>query len=218
MVVARKGRATWRATVQGRGAHAGSSHHQGANAIVQLGRVVDRIAALTDYSRDLTVTVGKISGGTVLNRVPHEAVAEGELRAFKPEVFASAKAALLALNGPGDVQAKNDRFPCQVRVEILSESRPWPRNPGTDRLFQIWQSAGAAAGYALGEQERGGLSDGNLIWDAVPTLDGLGPWGDNSHCSERSADGTKLPEYVEISSFVPKAVANVLAIEKLVAG
>jgi glutamate carboxypeptidase len=185
---------------------------------VQLGRVVDRIAALTDYSRDLTVTVGRISGGTVLNRVPHEAVAEGELRAFKPEVFGQAKSALLALNGPGDVQAQHDRFPCQLRVEILAESRPWPRNPGTDRLFQIWRSAGAAAGYPFGAQERGGLSDGNLIWDAVPTLDGLGPWGDNSHCSERSADGTKLPEYVEVGSFVPKAVANVLAIEKLVAG
>jgi len=215
MVVARKGRATWRATANGRGAHAGSSHHQGANAIVQLGRVADRIAALTDYSRDLTITVGRISGGTVLNRVPHEAVAEGELRAFKPEVFAQAKAALLALNGDGDVRAKNDGFACQINVEILSESRPWPRNAGTDRLFHIWQHAGEEAGYPLGEQERGGLSDGNLIWDAVATLDGLGPWGDNSHCSERSADGTKLPEYVEISSFVPKAVVNLLAIQKL---
>jgi glutamate carboxypeptidase len=64
-------------------------------------------------------------------------------------------------------------------------------------------------------QERGGLSDGNLIWDAVPTLDGLGPWGDNDHCSERSLDGTKLPEYVEISSFVPKALLNTLAILNL---
>ena len=57
-------------------------------------------------------------------------------------------------------------------------------------------------------EERGGLSDGNLIWDAVPTLDGLGPWGDNDHCSERSPDGSKLPEFVEVSSFVPKAVLN----------
>jgi glutamate carboxypeptidase len=64
-------------------------------------------------------------------------------------------------------------------------------------------------------QERGGLSDGNLIWDAVPTLDGLGPWGDNDHCSERSADGTKEPEYVEVSSFVPKALLNTIAILKL---
>jgi glutamate carboxypeptidase len=179
--------------------------------------VVDRLASLTDYARDLTVTVGRITGGTVLNRVPHEAVAEGELRAFKPEVFAAAKAAVLALGGPGDIQARSDRLPCQIHAEILTESRPWPRNPGTDRLFHIWQTAGAAAGYRLGEQERGGLSDGNLIWDAVPTLDGLGPWGDHSHCSERSADGSKLPEYVEIPAFVPKAVANVMALEQLLA-
>ena len=67
----------------------------------------------------------------------------------------------------------------------------------------------------LGE-ERGGLSDGNGFWDAVPTLDGLGPWGDNDHCSERSPDGSKLPEFVEISSFVPKAILNTIAIMNLV--
>jgi glutamate carboxypeptidase len=49
----------------------------------------------------------------------------------------------------------------------------------------------------------------------VPTLDGLGPWGENDHCSERSADGKKLPEFVEISSFVPKAALNTVAILNL---
>jgi len=217
MVVARKGRASWRVTARGRGAHAGSSHGQGANAIVQLGLVVERLAALTDAAKDLTVNVGTISGGTVLNRVPHEAIAEGEFRAFSPEVYEQTKAALLSMAGPGEVRARTDRFPCQIEVELLSESRPWPRNPDTDRLFEIWRAAGEIAGYPTNLQERGGLSDGNLLWDAVPTLDGLGPWGDNSHCSERSADGTKLPEYVERGSFVPKAAANALAILKLLA-
>ena len=215
MVVARKGRATWRVTANGRGAHAGSSHGQGANAIVQLGRVIDRIAALSDSAKDLTVNIATISGGTVLNRVPHEAVAEGEFRAFSPEVYEQTKAALLALAGAGDVRARTDRFPCEVKVEILTESLPWPRNAATDRLFEFWRTAGEMAGYPTNLQERGGLSDGNLIWDAVPTLDGLGPWGDNSHCSERSADGSKLPEYVERGSFVPKAATNALAILKL---
>jgi glutamate carboxypeptidase len=215
MVVARKGRATWRVTANGRGAHAGSSHGQGANAVVQLSRIVDRIAALSDAAKELTVNVATISGGTVLNRVPHEAVAEGEFRAFAPEVYKQTKAALLALAGSGDVQARTDRFPCHLKVEILTESSPWPRNAGTDRLFEFWRAAGELAGYPTNLQERGGLSDGNLIWDAVPTLDGLGPWGDNSHCSERSADGSKLPEYVERSSFVPKAAANTLAVLRL---
>jgi glutamate carboxypeptidase len=215
MVVARKGRGTWRVTVTGRGAHAGAKHPHGANAVVQLSHILPRVAALTDYSRDLTFNVGTVSGGTVLNRVPHEAMAEGEFRAFTPETYASAKAALLALAGQGEVRSPVDRFACDVKVEVLSESRPWPRNPGTDRLAAVWQEAGKELGLAVGIEERGGLSDGNLIWDAVPTLDGLGPWGDNDHCSERSADGSKLPEYVEVGSFVPKAALNLVAILKL---
>jgi glutamate carboxypeptidase len=49
----------------------------------------------------------------------------------------------------------------------------------------------------------------------VPTLDGLDPWGDNDHCSERSLDGAKLPEFVDASTFVPKARLNIAAIQKL---
>jgi glutamate carboxypeptidase len=216
LVVARKGRASWRARVMGRGAHAGAKHAHGANAIVQLGSVVQRIAALTDYGRDLTFNVGTVAGGTLLNRVPHEAEAEGEFRTFRKDVFAAAKAGLLALAGPGEVRSPADGFPCEVGIEILSETPPWPRNAGTDRLFDVWRAAGAEAGLEFGPQERGGLSDGNLLWDAVPTLDGLGPWGDHDHCSERSADGSKVPEYVLVSSFVPKAVVNTLAICRLV--
>jgi glutamate carboxypeptidase len=215
MVVARKGRATWRITVEGRGSHAGGKHNHGANAIVQLGRTLQQVAALTDYSRDLTFNVATISGGTVLNRVPHEAVAEGEFRAFTPEAYAHGKNRLLALAGKGDVCSPADGYVCKTRVEILTESRPWPRNQGTDRLYEFWKQAGDELEIPVNLQERGGLSDGNLIWDAVPTLDGLGPWGDNDHCSERSADGSKVPEYVEISSFVPKALLNVIAILKL---
>jgi glutamate carboxypeptidase len=215
MVIARKGRVTWRVTVAGRGAHAGSKHRHGANAAVQLGATLQRIAALTDYSRDLTFNVGTIAGGGVLNRVPHEAVAEGEMRGFTPEACAAGKAALLALAGPGEIRAVADRFACDVRVEILSESRPWPRNPATDRLAALWQQAGAELGLPVNVEQRGGLSDGNQIWDAVPTLDGLGPWGDNDHCSERCADGSKVPEFVEVSSFVPKAALNTAAILKL---
>ena len=216
MVVARKGRASWRVTVTGRGAHAGGKHSQGANAVVQLGHLLPRIAALTDYSRDLTFNVGTVCGGTVLNRVPHEAVAEGELRAFTPEACAHGKNALRALAGPGEVRSPVDGFRCDVKVEILTESRPWPRNPATDRLYEFWKQAGDELSIPVNLQERGGLSDGNLIWDAVPTLDGLGPWGDNDHCSERSADGSKLPEFVEVSGFVPKAALNTVAILHLV--
>jgi len=216
MVLARKGRGTWRVTVSGRGAHAGGKHNAGANAIVQLGRTVQKIAVLTDYSRQLTFNVATVSGGTVLNRVPHEAIAEGEFRAFDAKTHAEAVAAVSALAGDGEIKSASDGYKCRVKVEILTESRPWPRNPATDRLYEFWKEAGDRLQIPVSYEERGGLSDGNLIWDAVPTLDGLGPSGDNDHCSERSPDGSKLPEYVEISSFVPKALLNTTAILKLI--
>lgn len=215
LVTSRKGRATWRATARGRGAHAGGKHRHGANAILQLARAVEKIAALTDYSTELTFNVGTIKGGSGLNRVPHEAFAEGEMRAFSREAYESGKRALLALSGPGEVQSVADRYACDVQVEILTESQPWPRNPATDRLFQIWQNCGKELGFAVDREERGGLSDGNFLWDSVPTLDGLGPWGDNDHCSERSPDGSKVPEFVDAASFVPKAALNTMAILKL---
>ena len=212
LVVARKGRATWRLRVSGRGAHAGGKHAWGANAVVQLAESVRQVAALTNPARHLTFNVACVSGGVGLNRVPHEAAAEGEFRAFTPEVYAGAKSALLALAGPGLVASTADGYRCQVGVEILGESRPWPRNAATDRLLAIWQQAARELGVSIGSEERGGLSDGNLLWDAVPTLDGLGPYGENDHCSERSADGRKVPEFVEVSSFVPKAALNVTAL------
>ena len=215
MVLARKGRGTFRLTASGRGSHAGGKHAHGANAVVQISLAVQKAAALTDYNRGLTVNVGTVHGGTVLNRVPHEAVAEGEFRTFTPEAFAHAKAELLALAGPGEVRSPADGFACQVKVEFPTETRPWPRNPGTDGLYSHWQAAAAELGQTIGSEERGGLSDGNLIWDNVPTLDGLGPWGDNDHCSERSPDGSKLPEFVDASTFVPKALLNVTALQRL---
>jgi hypothetical protein len=83
-------------------------------------------------------------------------------------------------------------------------------------LAAVWQEAGRELGQSVELEARGGLSDGNFLWDAVPTIDGLGPWGDNDHCSERRPDGSKIPEFIEVSSIVPKAALNATAILKLV--
>lgn len=212
LVVARKGRGVWRLQVAGRSAHSGVRPTAGANAIVQLGRLVDRVHQLNDESRQLTVNVGLIRGGTGLNRVPHAAEAEGEFRAYTPEAFEVGRSGLLALSGPGDIFSPIDNFHCQATMEVTSETSPWPKNPGTAALFAHWEAAGVNLGQRVEPESRGGLSDGNHLWAYFPTLDGLGPSGDNDHCSERSADGTKLPEYVDRSSFVPKAALNVTAL------
>jgi sugar lactone lactonase YvrE/acetylornithine deacetylase/succinyl-diaminopimelate desuccinylase-like protein len=212
LVTARKGRATFRVEVTGRGAHAGNAHARGANAIAQLAHTVGQIEALTDHAAGVTFNVGLISGGTSLNRVPHHAVAHAEMRAFTLEAYHAALARLRALENEMSVRSVNDQFPCRVHIHIENETPPWPRNPGTELLLNCFEQAGADLGFQITREERAGLSDGNHIWQSVPTLDGLGPMGDNAHCSEASPDGSKDQEYAEISSFIPKAALNVGAL------
>lgn len=216
LVVARKGRGTWRITVRGRGAHAGVAPGRGANAIAQLALTLQRVHALADPARDLSVNIGSVRGGSGLNRVPEEAVAEGEFRAFDPAVWEEARRRLAAMSGPGEIRSALDGFPTEVEFALTARSGAWPRNPGSDGLFNTWREAGREAGLSLEPEARGGLSDGNQIWDHCPTLDGLGPSGDHDHCSERSDDGSKLPEYVLPASFAPKAMVNVLALVRRV--
>lgn len=212
VVTARKGMAIYDIKVEGKSAHAGNGHQTGANAIIQLANIVQEIASLTDYDRDLTFNVGVLSGGTVPNRVPHYAEARGEMRTFSKDVFKEAVTKLLALqDNPPLVSADGD-FSCNIEIKVLLENPPWPTNPQTEKLFYLWQRTAQGLSMEVIREERGGLSDGNQTWDFVPTLDGLGPDGRHAHCSERSPDGSKDQEYVTISSFVPKAILNTLAI------
>ena len=215
LVVARKGMARYHVRVEGKAAHAGTSHNQGANAILQMADVVRRIAGFTDYKEQVTFNVGTIVGGTVINRVPHQASASVEMRAYTPLTFSAASNKMTALNEFSSVQSLNGGYRCQVRVDVLGEWEPWAPNERSDGLLSIWQSTGRELGLCVQPQVRGGLSDGNWTWRQIPTIDGLGPEGGNAHCSERSEDGSKDQEYVLPASFVPRALLNVLGIAAL---
>lgn len=208
IVTSRKGRLEYRLTCTGRAAHAGSNHGAGINAVVELAKLLPQIHALTDPAQNLTVNVASIQGGTVLNRVPHLAVAELEMRAFEPEVLDRAAAALDSLAGKTAAGA-------EITIELLGRTVAWPGSPETEQLFAAWERAGAALGLTVNRMARGGLSDANYLYPLAPTVDAMGPFGGNAHCSERAPDGSKLPEYVELDSFVPKVVMNVLAIQQL---
>ena len=213
IVTARKGRAEYRIVSHGKAAHAGSAHSEGVNAIVKLCAAVKTAAALTDYAKGLTVNVGRISGGTVMNRVPHEASAELEVRDHDPAAMEEAHRALIAL-GTQNTGPQNGG---SITVECLGTTPAWPASGTTTRAFMYWADAASQLGLKAVDTSRGGLSDANYLSDLGPTLDGLGPAGANAHCSERSLDGQKIPEYLEVDSLVPKGAMNVLALCKLLA-
>jgi glutamate carboxypeptidase len=216
VVVARKGMAVFQVKTEGRSSHAGSFHPNGANAVVQMAHTILKLAAMTDYKRDVTINVGTMRGGVVTNRVPHEAESWLEMRTFRPDVFAETVNQILAQNGQVDVVSSVDGYSCTVDVSLYRKTPPWARNEATDHLFEVWREAGAELGFTVLPEERGGLSDGNHFWRHIPSLDGLGPSGGNAHCSERSEDGSKDQEFVLVSSFVPKATLNTMAVLRLI--
>lgn len=195
LVVGRKGMGIWQIEVTGKDAHAGNAHAKGANAIVALSHLITKISALTDYSRQVTVNVGLISGGTTTNTVPGRAQCVLEMRAADTETFAEIEQKLLSL-----VKEEIRHFPgCISASKVVTEAPPWMENEGSDELLSLWNHAAKSLGEAapslqpprnhhhleywcVGER-RGGLSDGNRFWQLCPTLDGLGPTGFNAHCS-----------------------------------
>jgi glutamate carboxypeptidase len=207
IVDSRKGRERFRLSARGRAAHAGSAHADGINAIVSLAEAVREAARLTDHEAALTLNIGAIRGGTVVNRVPHEAEAELEVRAYRPDQLDQAAAALRSLE-----RELRPPHQAEIRVTSLGRSPAWPRPVTGPALADHWVRAAAALGLHVVPGPRGGLSDANYLCGLGPTLDGLGPSGGNAHCSERSADRVKLPEYVEPGTFVPKAALNILAL------
>ncbi len=70
---ARKGVGGYTVKVRGKAAHAGVDFSDGASAIVELARQIEKIAGFTDLARGTTVNPGIVSGGTRTNVIAAEA-------------------------------------------------------------------------------------------------------------------------------------------------
>lgn len=64
---------------------------------------------------------------------------------------------------------------------------------------------------------RDGMSDGNLLWHEVPTLDGMGVVGNHMHCSEHDPSNGKEAESLYLPAFGKKALFNALGILRVLA-
>ncbi len=187
IVTARKGIANFTVTARGVAAHAGVEHHLGRNAIREIARQILDLEAMTDYTRELTVNVGLVRGGTRSNVVPDEASIEVDVRMPNPEI------------GAEIVRRIRDLKAYDGEVRLIVEggiNRPgYEKTPGIAALFEHAKLLAAEIGFELVDLKTGGGSDGNYTAAIAPTLDGLGVDGDGGHT---------LEERLYISSIVPR--------------
>ena len=188
---ARKGIGLYELQVRGKAAHAGVDPQNGASAIVELARQIDRIAGWTDYGRGTTLNPGVIAGGTRPNVIASEASAKIDFRVVKLRDAAVIDRRLRALK-PFDQR-------CTIAVTGGLMKPPMERSREIVRLFRLAQKLARELGVEVDESMTGGGSDGNLTAAlGVPTLDGLGAVGEGAHALnesvliDRIADRTAL--------------------------
>jgi glutamate carboxypeptidase len=170
----RKGIGTFTIRATGRAAHAGLDPEKGVNAIVELAHQTLRLAALNDYERGASVSVGLIEGGSALNVVPASASAKVDVRFWTPEDGEELVAAIRGL-APATAGAR-------IEVSGGINRPPMPRSEGNIALYEHARDLAAELGFDLKDDVVGGGSDGNFIAAiGAPVLDGLGVDGAGAH-------------------------------------
>ena len=187
----RKGVGEFWIKVHGRAAHAGVDHEKGRNAIEEMAHQVIAIQGLTDYSKQTTVNVGVIHGGTVSNVVPEEAIIQVDVRVMQPGEWERLEDEMKKLKPVLD----------GTSIEVSGELNrpPMPFDETMKATFEKAKFMVARIGIELKAGGTGGASDANFVAPlGIPVLDGLGAVGDGAHSEREYIFADSVPERVKL--------------------
>ncbi len=172
---ARKGVGRFTITVRGKAAHAGLDPGKGASAILELSHIIQKLFALNDPERGVTVNVGTIDGGLSPNVIAPESKATVDVRVPTREDAERIEATIHGITAetPGT----------EVVIEGAVRRPPMERTPRNQRLWRLAERAAEELGIRIQQATAGGGSDGNTTSQYAPTLDGLGAVGAGAHAS-----------------------------------
>jgi glutamate carboxypeptidase len=171
--IARKGVGRFTVIVKGKAAHAGLDPEGGVSAILELSHVIQKLFALNDPRKGITVNVGMIDGGLRPNVIAPESRAMVDVRVPTHEDARRIERSIRNLQPVSP----------QVTLEIDGAIGRLPME-ATPRNQALWETAkvlGRTINLDLNAAIAGGASDGNTASQYTATLDGLGAVGDGAH-------------------------------------
>jgi glutamate carboxypeptidase len=182
----RKGIAEYTIYVIGKASHAGLAPEKGISAILELSFLVQKLFALNDPERGISVNVGTIDGGIRPNVVAPQSKAVIDVRVLHLE------------DGERIDQIIRNLQPQTPGAELIIEGGferpPLEKTPQNEQLWQLAQQTAQELGMDLEEATAGGGSDGNYTSIHTATLDGLGAVGDNAHSLGEFVDQERMIE------------------------
>ncbi len=182
IVTQRKGLRCYRLVAIGQAAHSGLVNT--TNAIEQLFRIGYQFAGLTDLDCGIRVNFGTVSGGGKVNIVAEQAILDFEVRAPTAADLGQVEAALHAIVSHAS-----------AKLVRTSEVPPMSETAASTKLMDSYARHGRLLGLGCERAPlQGGVSDANLFAAAgVPTIDGLGPWGQHAHTRQEYVDLCSIP-------------------------
>ena len=187
----RKGVGEFWVRTKGRAAHSGGDHEKGRNAIEEMAHQVIAIQKLTDYSRQTTLNVGVIQGGTVSNVVPEEAVIQVDVRVMQPGEWERLEGEMNKLKPVLD----------GTLIEISGglNRPPMPFDDLMKATFEKARFIATEIGVELKAGGTGGASDANFVAPlGIPVLDGLGAVGEGYHSDREYIFAESLNERAKL--------------------
>jgi len=187
----RKGVGEFRVRTKGRAAHAGGDHEKGRNAIEEMAHQVIAIQSLTDYSKQTTLNVGVIQGGTVSNVVPEAAVIQVDVRVMQPGEWERLETEMNRLKPVLDGTS--------IAISGGLNRPPMPFDDTMNATFEKARSIAAQIGMDLKAGGTGGASEANFVAPlGIPVLDGLGAVGEGYHSDREYIFAESLDERVKL--------------------
>ena len=183
---ARKGLGRFTLTVYGKAAHAGLDPEKGANAIVEMARLVQQLYALNDFDTGTTVNVGLIERGVSPNTVAPMSRVVLDVRVPSHDEGLRVERAIRSLQTAVE----------GMRLVIKGGfgRPPMERTPRNQLLWSLAAKTGRALGIELEQASAGGGSDANTTSQLTATLDGLGTPGDGAHARHEYIQTDRLVE------------------------
>ena len=201
IVKERKGGGRVKITVRGKSAHSGINPEDGISAIEEISHKIIRIQRITDYDKRLTVSVGKIEGGSKVNIIPDAATAEVDIRFIDGEDGEEALRRIRKIVEYSYVQGTKSDFDGGITRPSMRETED------TAKLVDFWIGIGKLLKVEITAESTGGGGDANFTSAlGVPTIDGLGPVGGDMHTFD---------EYIELSTLYERTKVAAIALAKL---
>jgi glutamate carboxypeptidase len=201
VVSSRRGGTFFRATVTGRAAHSGLNPHDGRSAVEEMAHKILAWHALSSEKPDVSVNVGVVSGGEVVNMVAPFAEALIDLRFTEPETGEMREAQVR------EIALECARDGLSGTIERTGGFLPVVETPDSQALLQTYLGAARELGQSTGaEFTRSCADSGFTAGVGTPTVCATGPVGGKAHSPD---------EYVELDTFVPRAQTVALSILRL---